>query len=382
MSKFASLKPYGLASLGAVVLGLWQVTPESLFRHDVVAATPPGFAVDPLWPKPLPDNWLLGQVAGVAVDSHDNIWIVQRPRSLTDDEKGATLTPPRSKCCAPAPPVMQFDSDGNFLKGWGGPGPGYEWPAGEHGIYVDHKDNVWIAGNAENDHQVLKFTNDGKFLMQIGRAGQTGGSNHTSLLGRPADTEVDATTNEVYVADGYRNKRIVVFDADTGAYKRHWGAYGKPPSDEAPGPYDPNAPAVQQFRNPVHCVRIAKDGLVYVCDRVNNRIQVFQKNGTFVREFGLGKPTLGNGAVWDLDFSPDPKETYIFNADGENNQVWTLMRASGEIVATFGRNGRYAGEFHWVHNLAVDSMGNIYTAEVDTGKRAQKFRFTGQVKRM
>ena len=371
-----------VGALGILVAALWQISPEAIAPSAGIANTPPSFVVDPHWPKPLPNNWQLGQVAGVAVDSRDHIWIIQRPSTLTEDERGASLSPPRSKCCMPAPPVLVFDTEGNLIRSWGGPGQGYEWPKGEHGIYVDHKDNVWIAGNAESDHQVLKFTLDGKFLLQIGRAGQTNGSNDTQLLGRPADTEVDPKTNEVYVADGYRNKRVIVFDAETGAYKRHWGAYGKRPDDADPGKYDPAAPVAQQFRNPVHCVRIANDDLVYVCDRVNNRIQVFRKDGTFVKEFFTDRQTLGNGSAWDVDLSPDQKQTYMFNADGENNQVMTLVRADGTIVSAFGRNGRYAGQFHWLHNLAVDSKGNIYTAEVDTGKRAQKFRFMGDLNRL
>jgi DNA-binding beta-propeller fold protein YncE len=199
----------------------------------------------------------------------------------------------------------------------------------------------------------------------------TGGSNDTELLGNPADTEVDPETNEVYVADGYLNKRVIVFDADTGEYKRHWGAYGEPPSD------DPNAPEGSQFGNPVHCVRITEDGLVYVCDRTNNRVQVFEKDGSFVKEFKIEPDTLGNGSTWDVDVSSDRRQRFLYNADGENNYVWILKRANDEILTTFGRNGRYAGQFHWVHNLVVDSRGNIYTAEVDTGKRVQKFSFRG-----
>ncbi len=201
----------------------------------------------------------------------------------------------------------------------------------------------------------------------------TAASNNTPLLGQPADVEVDPVNNEAYIADGYQNKRVVVVDGDTGQYKRHWGAYGKIPSDVAPAPYVAGQPPAQQFRNPVHCVRIANDGLVYVCDRVNNRIQVFQKNGTFVKEFFLDRATLGNGSAWDVDLSPDRRQRWLYNPDGENNKVWILERDSGNVADTFGRNGRYAGQFHWVHNLAVDSHGNIYTAEVDTGKRVQKF---------
>ena len=357
----------------------------------------PSFRVDPDWPKALPNEWLVGQVCGVAVARDDTIWIVQRPRTLTADEAGASLTPPRSTCCFPAPSVMQFDREGNLLQAWGGPAdPGFlenrctpamgcEWPANEHGIFVDHESNVWIAGNGGGDHQVLKFSRDGTFLLQIGKAGLTGGSNDTNgapngtpLLGRPADMEVDPATNEAYIADGYGNKRVLVVDASTGMYKRHWGAYGNVPDDTPPGPYVAGQPPAQQFRNPVHCVRITNDGLVYVCDRVNDRAQVFRKDGSFVKEYFVATNTLGNGSVWDLDVSPDRRQTYLYNPDGENNMVWILARANGDVLSSFGRNGRSAGQFHWVHNLAVDSHGSIYTAEVDTGKRAQKFDPVGR----
>lgn len=393
-----------LAALGAGLIS-WQ------FQGEAVAVNKgsPRFNVDPDWPKPLPNNWLVGQVAGVAVDRHDNIWIVQRPSTLTTDEAGAeprfpldlsqpaTRTAPRSDCCKAAPSVMKFDRRGNLLAAWGGiadPGflpskcvaPACQWPTNEHGIYVDHNDYVYIAGNGAANNQVLKFTQNGTFVYQIGVAGAFAGgrSNDTAgdpngrpLLGQPADMEVDPDTNELYIADGYQNKRVLVVDAATGKYKRHWGAYGNVPIDAAPAPYDPNV-LDTQFRNPVHCVRIANDGLVYVCDRVNNRYQVFQKNGTFVKEVLLERDTLGNGAVWDIDLSPDRRQSHLYNADGENNMVWIFDRKDGVVMEAFGRNGRSAGQFHWVHNLAVDSKGNIYTAEVDTGKRAQKFRPNGR----
>jgi DNA-binding beta-propeller fold protein YncE len=360
-----------LLAAALVAVGLWTPVGSQQPGGTPRGRVAPRFVVDPFWPKPLPNNWLLGQVAGIAVDAEDHIWIIQRPASLTEDEAGAAQDPPRSDCCVPAPPVIEFDSEGNVLQAWGGPGAGYDWPVNEHGIFVDYKGNVWIAGNGEDDHQVLKFSQDGEFLLQIGQAGMTGGSNDTELLGNPADTEVDPETNEVYVADGYLNKRVIVFDADTGEYKRHWGAYGEPPSD------DPNAPEGSQFGNPVHCVRITEDDLVYVCDRANNRVQVFEKDGTFVKEFKIEPDTLGNGSTWDVDVSSDRRQRFLYNADGENNYVWILKRANDEILTTFGRNGRYAGQFHWVHNLVVDSRGNIYTAEVDTGKRVQKFSFRG-----
>ncbi len=345
------------------------------------AADPPRFQVDPFWPKPLPNNWILGQVSGVAVDAQDHVWIIQRPGSLTTDEKGAALNPPLSKCCVPAPPVIEFDPAGAVVQAWGGPGDGYDWPSNEHGIYIDPKGFVWIAGNGEKDGMILKFTRAGKFVMQIGHAGSSKGSNDTTQLGRPADTWLDPEANEIYVADGYGNHRIIVFDADTGAYKRHWGAYGNKPTDEKLPPYDPKAPPSPQFANPVHCVKLSKDGLVYVCDRTNDRIQVFRKDGTFVAEYFYLKQTLFAGSVWDIYLWPDRQQTFLFNTDGSNNEVRTILRSDGEVLGAFGRSGRNAGEFHWVHNLAVDSKGNMFTTEVDTGKRVQKFRNLGDAPR-
>ena len=351
----------------AVLLAL-----SGLFFARVTAQPPadglaPKFIVDPFWPRPLPNRWLLGQVSGVAVDGQDHVWIIQRPKSLTEDERGATLTPPRNECCVPAPPVMEFDNEGNLLQAWGGPGPGYDWPANEHGIYVDPQSNVWLAGNGEKDNQILKFTRAGRFVMQIGKPGMSKGDADTQNLNRPADTRVDPATNELFVADGYGNHRVIAFDAVTGAYKRHWGAHGRPPGD----------PGVKAFGNPVHCVRISRDGLVYVCDRRHNRIQVFRKDGAFVGEFGVAPDTRGNGSVWDLDFSRDPLETFLYTADGENNHIWLLSRASGAVLSRFGRSGRYAGQLHWVHNMAVDGKGNIFTTEVDNAKRVQKFVYQG-----
>ena len=331
---------------------------------------------DPSWPM-LPADWLMGEVSGIAVDGNDHIWLVHRPRSLNADEAGLAQDPPLTQCCNPAPPVLKFDTDGNLLDSWGDatgyPGEGYEWPASEHGIFVDHMGNVWLAGNGPDDHQVLKFSGDGTFLMQIGQAGRTEGSNSTEFLGQPADMEVDPETNELYIADGYLNKRIIVFDADTGEYRRHWGAYGNEPSDEDTGPFMPGADPIAQFRTPVHAVRIAHDGMVYVADRVNNRIQVFQKDGSFVSELIVEGNTLGNGSTWDLELSPDEMQRDLYNADGANQRIHIIDREAMEIETFFGRRGRRSGEFHWVHNLVVDSMGNFYTAEVSQGRRAQKF---------
>jgi DNA-binding beta-propeller fold protein YncE len=283
-------------------------------------------------------------------------------------------------CCAPAPPVIEFDEEGNLIQAWGGPDEGYDWPESEHGMYVDDKDNVWIAGSGPNDHQVLAFKPDGTFVHQIGKAGQTAGSNDKSFLGRPTDITVDPEANEVYITDGYLNRRVIVFDADTGEYKRHWGAYGKEPDDSPVDAYDPSAAPSQQFRSPVHAVVISSDGLVYIGDRANDRIQIFQKDGTYVKEVVIAKETLGPGSSWDLDFSPDADQKFLYVADGTNQQVWILDRRELEILGSFGRSGRNAGQFHWVHNIAVDSKGNIYTGEVQTGKRAQKFVLSSQSK--
>ena len=337
------------------------------------AATP---VADPTWPR-LPDDWLIGEVGGIAVDLDDNIWLVHRPRSLNADETGLMQDPPVSACCNAAPPVLKFDTDGNLLDSWGDAngyqGEGYEWPATEHGIFVDHLGYVWFAGNGPDDHQVLKFSGDGTFVMQIGQAGRTEGSNSTEFLGQPADLEVDPETNELYIADGYLNKRIIVFDAETGEYRRHWGAYGNEPSDEDTGAFEPGMEPIQQFRTPVHAVRIARDGMVYVADRVNNRIQVFQKDGTYVDEMIVEGNTLGAGSTWDLELSPDDGQSDLYNADGANQRIHIIDRAALEVETWFGRRGRYSGQFHWVHNVVVDSMGNFYTAEVNTGRRAQKF---------
>jgi hypothetical protein len=334
----------------------------------------PQFLVEPFWPKPLPNNWLLGQVAGLTVDRFDRIWLVHRPNSLTERERIAEKNPPPARCCVAAPPVMVFDTSGNLVKHWGGPGTGFNWPKSEHGIHIDSNDFVWLAGNDRTDGQILKFTMDGKFVMQIGKPVTGPDSNATDRLGSPADIAVDTAAKEVFVADGYGNRRIVVFDSETGAYKRHWGAYGNKPSDERTAAYDPASPALQQFRTPVHCVRISKEGIVYVCDRTSNRLQLFRKDGTFIAEHFFEKQTRLNGTVYELVFSPDNDQKFIYIVDGSNGEVRIVERATHEILGRFGRVGRQAGEFTAVHNIAIDKAGNLYTAEVNTGQRVQKFR--------
>jgi hypothetical protein len=356
------------------LIGACALMPNAALAQSARAETIPRFEPQPFWPKPLPGNWILGQVSGIAVDKNDHIWIIHRPASLLDDEKGAQQNPPTGKCCTAAPHVMKFDADGNLLAHWGGSGPGFSWIKNEHGIHVDRDGNVWVGGNNDGD-QLLVFAPDGKFIRQVGKNDEQKGSNSTTRLGRPAHMVTDEAASEVYVADGYGNRRIAVFDSNTGAYKRHWGAYGtKTPHDDKLPPYTPAGELSKSFGNPVHCVRLSNDGLVYVCDRTNNRIQVFRKDGSFVKEFRVEKDTLGNGAVWDLVLSEDPQQRFIFMADGNNGQVVTLARETGDVITQWGRHGRQPGQFKWVHNIAIDSKGNLYTSEVGFGRRVQKFR--------
>jgi DNA-binding beta-propeller fold protein YncE len=242
---------------------------------------------------------------------------------------------------------------------------------------VDYKDNVWIGGNDPKDAQVLKFTRDGKFLLQVGHPGQNAGSNDTQNFWRAAKVFVDPKMNEAYVADGYGNRRVAVIDADSGKFKRYWGAYGNKPDDAPLGPFDPDAPPSRQFRSPVHCAEVSNDGLVYVCDRANNRIQVFQRDGTFVNEAFIARRTRGDGAVWDIAFSRDPEQKFLFVADGRNEKVYIVLRRTMEILTSFGDGGRQPGQFFGVHSIATDSRGNVYTAETYEGKRLQKFVHTG-----
>jgi DNA-binding beta-propeller fold protein YncE len=345
---------------------------------DMVTA--PKFEVDPNFPKPLPNNWLLGQAIGVGVDAQDHIWIVHRQDSLGANEAAADQNPPTASCCRRAPPILEFDQAGNLLRHWGGPGQGYDWPNSNHGITIDHKNNVWIGGNVGSDAHVLKFTQDGKFIAQFGKPapqGKSWGSNDLENFGRVAKIFVDPKENEAYLADGYGNKRVAVIDADTGKMKRYWGAYGNKPDDTPTGNYDPDAPPIKQFRSPVHCAEMSIDGLVYVCDRPNDRIQVFKKDGTFVKEVWVAKRTLGDGSTWDIAFSKDPQQKYLFLADGKNERVYIMLRETLEILSSFGDGGRQPGQFFAVHSIATDSKGNIFTTETYEGRRLQKFVFKG-----
>jgi hypothetical protein len=409
----------------------------------------PRFEVDPFWPKPMPNNWVLGQAIGVAVDSRDHIWIVHRgsdPAALDNTELAVPITGNRAgqrvgECCNPSPPVMEFDQAGNLVNAWGGPSPTreYEWPSSNHGIAVDAEGFVYIGGNGAGDAHVLKFTRDGKFVAQWGRAGArqakaaaaasdpiagyagvapgggvpaagaatpaagTAGpsagaapaasaaapsaaapaaaaaptyqanSHDQESFGRVAKIDLVESANEAYLSDGYLNHRVAVVDMDTGKIKRYWGAYGKPPTDEVLPPYNPAAPVAQQFANPVHCSNVSSDGFVYVCDRANDRIQIFRTDGTFVKEVFVATQTLADGSVWDIDFSHDPEQRFLYVADGVNEHVRVFNRQTMEELYNFGYGGRQPGMFLGVHSIAVDSKGNIYTTETYTGKRLQKF---------
>jgi hypothetical protein len=365
-----------------VALGIGQHALEARASARLIDA--PTFEVDPYWPKPLPNHWVMGNVIGVGVDSRDHVFIVHRADTFDSlTEIGAATTPKLSECCVPAPPVIEFDPAGNVVTAWGGPPADkkYVWPSSNHGISIDNKGNVWIGGNGGGiasinqgpDSHILKFTHDGKFLAQIGVPGQPTDSKSKEHFGRVAKISFDIPANEAFVADGYANHRVAVIDMGTGAIKRFWGAYGNVPSDTNFGPYNPDAPLIKQFRTPVHCAEPSNDGLVYVCDRPNDRIQVFKKDGSFVKEIQIAPRTLGDGSVWDIAFSKDPQQKYLYLADGKNEHIYVMDRQSLEILTMFGGGGRQPGQWFAVHSIATDSRGNIFTTETYEGKRLQKF---------
>ena len=334
----------------------------------------PRFEVDPFWPKPLPNKWVIAQMIGLGVDSHDHVWIVHRSDAVNATTKRPTRSRRRRRAAAGSA-GDRIRRAGQPRWHWGGPGAPYKWPGSNHGIAVDHKDNVWIGGNDAKDSHILKFTKSGRFLTQYGRRAEHRQQDTENFAG-VAKIFVEKA-NEVYIADGYRNKRVAVLDQNTGAMKRMWGAYGKEPDDTNIGRYDPNAPPAQQFRTPVHCAELSDDGLVYVCDRPNDRIQVFRKDGTFVKEAFIAKRTLGDGSVWDIAFSKDPQQKYLYLADGKNEKIYILDRESLQMLTSFGDGGRQPGQFFAVHSIATDSKGNIFTTETYEGRRVQKFVYKG-----
>src|SRR6267142_1906536 len=372
----------------------------------------PKFEVDPFWPKPLPNGWVLGQTIGVAVDAQDNVWIVHRPGSL--EAKESYLTRKEADCCTAAPDVLAFDPNGNVIQHWGKV-EGHDWPTSNHGITVDSRGNVWMGANGAgqpgaapgsaaqfappppaaprpvsdypgaglpgvttyHDSFILKFSKTGQYLGQIGKANGSKGSMDNENVRGVAQIRFDPKTNELIAADGYGNHRVSVWDPDTLKFKRAWGAYGKPPTDNTMPAYEPGQPPPQQFRNPVHCAQPSKDGLIYVCDRVSDRLQVFKTDGTFVSETMLETNTKGDGSVWEIAFSRDPQEKYMYVADGANHKIHVFDRLALKEIYSFGSGGRQPGEWYALHSIATDSKGNIYTTETYRGQRVQKFTYKG-----
>ena len=382
-------------------LGLMVVASVvALSAQSKAPVTAPAFEVDPYWPKPLPNHWVTGSTIGVSVDAQDNVWTIHRPNTVEANFKAAdimvgdasgrddeaqpaagagpqTSAPtPIGQCCKVAPPVLVYDQAGSLVKSWGGPGKGYDWPDSNHGVTVDHQGNVWLAGNGPKDTQILKFDGAGKFLLQIGKHGVHNGSNDTENFWQPTKIWEDTAANEVYIGDGYGNRRVIVLDTETGKYKRHWGAYGSKPADDKMPAYNPKSAPSKQF-NTVHCAIVSTDRLVYVCDRVNDRIQVFRPDGTFVKEVFMDPNTFRSGSVWDLTFSRDPQQTYIYAANGVDEKISILLRSSLEVLTSFGDGGRQPGQFYGVHNLATDSKGNLYATETYSGARIQRFLYKG-----
>jgi hypothetical protein len=356
----------------------------------------PVFEVDPMWPK-LPNNWVLGNVSKIVVDRHDNVWLIHRPRTVSADK-------------TPAPPVVELDTNGKFVQAWGGEGAGYDWPDAEHNVFVDYKDNVWISGSSpsgqsktkRSDDMVIKFTNNGKFLMQIGGRTASQGSTDPKSVNKPGDLFVSPKTNELYVSDGYGNRRLIVFDADTGAFKRMWGAFGKPPEDDAnsggPGPsgghpgaggadtaegggarrvLDTEGEGSPKFASPVHGVLVSNDDIVYVVDRSNRRVQLFTPDGKYIKQVFINRAGPASGSASGLAFSPDKDQQFLYISDYGNSHVVVVARKSLEILYHFGNRGAAPGDFQGIHHIAVDSKGNLYAAEVAPGARAQRFIFKG-----
>ena len=381
----------------ALALTLGQGTTEHVLVAQGQGRVLPVFDVDPHFPK-MPDGLVLGGVGGTAADAHGNVWVFHRPHTL---EEGNA----HDNGYRPAPPVVMFDEKGNYVRGWGGPSETgqYAWTNrggllskyapcascsterrtngdgrpgnGEHGIFVDHRDNVWLTGNGDGDGQILKFTKDGKFLRQIGHGGVEAESNETSHVSRAAGVAVYPKTNELFVADGYGNRRVIVFDAETGAYKRHWGAYGNRPDDRAARTRQATGAGAPQF-NTVHGVAISNDDIVYVADRANNRVQAFTLEGKFLKEGYNRRESQGTGSAFGVALSRDPQQRFLYVADGSNERVAILDRQTLQVIGQIGRPGRMAGEFFHIHSLATDARGNIITGE-SQGYRIQRFLYKG-----
>jgi len=378
---------------------------QSAAAHPAVVMVPK-FEADPYWPKPMPNHWILGQTIGVSVDSHDNVWVVHRPGLLQEKESLATRN--LADCCTAAPDVLEFNPAGVLIRHWG-KAEGHDWPTSNHGITIDKEGNVWLGANGRaqpgpppgsaeqfarnrpgadsefgppatnnqyHDSFILKFSQDGKFLGEIGSANGSKGSLDTNNVRGVAQIRIIPQTGELVAADGYGNHRVSVWDPETLKFKRMWGAYGKAPSDDNIPHYNPHSP---QFGNPVHCAQPTSDGYIYVCDRTNNRIQIFKDDGTYVKEVYVETDTRGDGAPWEIAFSKDPQQKFMYVADGANEKIHVFDRASMKEIYWFGGGGRQPGQFYAVHSVDVDSHGNIYTTETYNGQRVQKFVYKGLV---
>ena len=366
----------GLA-LSVAALGFGQAAVQESVSANTETVSAPSFEVDPFWPKPLPNQWILGRAIGIDIDDRDHVFIVHRDQeAMFGGRTEIGLATGVSECCQPAPPVLEFDPEGNLVNAWGGPGDGFTWPASNHGLAIAPNGNVWIGANGGGDSHILEFTGDGQFVNQYGIPGMDPDSNSTEWFGLVAEISIDGANDEVYLADGYRHKRVAVLDLHTGEFKRYWGAYGNQPVD-GPVDYVPGEPLPDQFRGPVHCAIPSHDGLLYVCDRGANRIQVFRPDGTFVREVVIAPQTLAQGSTWDISFSNDEAQEFLYLADGQNFKIYVLDRESLEVLTSFGGGGRQPGQFYAPHSIATDSRNNVYTTETYEGKRVQKFVFQG-----
>jgi DNA-binding beta-propeller fold protein YncE len=371
----STMTPGSRSRHALAVLALGLAALAGVAAQQAVTRRAPAFHVDPAWPA-IPNNWVLGEVTSIAVDARDRIWVLHRPRSIPAEQRANA-----------APPVLEFDTAGKLLGSWGGAGDGYDWPEREHGIYVDAKGFVWISGNGgwpkptaagSGDDMILKFTPAGKLVLQIGHRGQSTGNTDTANVHQPADVFVDAMANELYVADGYGNQRVVVFDADSGRFKRMWGAFGNmPPAAMTPNPPVPAANQSDPIGPPqfglVHAVKVSRDRIVYVADRTNNRVQAFTTEGKYLRQVRLS----GNGTVTPVPagfaFSPDRKQQFLYVVDSGPMRVAIFDRETLTEIGSVGTRGPKPGELDIVHHMAADSKGNLYTAEIVTNRRAQKF---------
>lgn len=343
----------------------------------------------PDWPKPLPNNWVMDEVHGVTVDKDDHIWLLTRPRAPVQDNppfNNADSPGARDKATRKASPsVLEFDADGNLLQAWGGPESvpkGVAWPDKERTIVIDSKGNVYLSGATPGDG-LLEFTNDGRFIRDFGHRGPVVDRKDQKMDNQQTDMwptgvaglALDEPADEMYIADGYLNRRLLVYSITTGQFKRGWGAYGKPLSQisNAEIPHNPNDLHAAEFGDPVQSVELSKDGQVYFGDRGGDRVQVFTKQGKFVKEMYVANATMRGGSVMAIGFSPDPAQQHLFVPDMVNGYVWELDRRSGQIIGKLGHPGSGPGEFAGAHEVAVDSRGNVYIGENGRNKRAQKW---------